>query len=591
MGQSIGSEWARRALISFVVAVAEIPLIPGPRADTGSNPPSWSPQEQQAFYTADQGSRIIPIFWFLALNKADGSALFAADGLARYGYLANPKSAVNPWGLPVGFMVANDIAAYGGRPTLAMNCAACHTREITIEGRPVRIDGGPAIADFYGFLSDLDAAVEAVVGGGAFDDFAHRVLGAKYSAAAAVALQVEVEAWYAEYGSFMKAALPDRSWGPIRLDAFGMIFNRVSGLDLGLPQNIRNADAPVRYPFLWNASRQDKTQWNGAAENGLYTMAMGRNLGEVFGVFGRFKPIRNVLLPDLVNFAGRNNSANFHNLQQLETLIAKLPAPRYPLPIDPALATRGKALFVSEQCMNCHWPVPGRFKNTWKTPLTPEDTDSRMFVNAQTKIKAIAPLEGVTVPQLFGPKPLTPNSGQIDVLGTSVGNTLLEQLTLDPDGVLEAILADLRTLTIPQAKPTPRTAAIPTAGVTPQAFLQSQMRDLYRQVGLDQTGAAYEARVLNGIWAVAPYLHNGSVPNLWALLQKPADRPKKFMLGSKEFDPKNVGLDTTTSPFNFTYLATPCDMINDGNSNCGHYWGTNLSDDDKWALIEYMKQL
>jgi hypothetical protein len=103
-----------------------------------------------------------------------------------------------------------------------------------------------------------------------------------------------------------------------------MIFNRVSGLDLGLPQNIRKADAPVRYPFLWNASRQDKTQWNGAAENGLYTMAMGRNLGEVFGVFGRFKPIRSVLLPDFVNFAGRNNSANFHNLQQLETLIAKL---------------------------------------------------------------------------------------------------------------------------------------------------------------------------------------------------------------------------------------------------------------------------
>jgi hypothetical protein len=578
----------------------------GHTADPSPNPPSWnpqvqqawspqvqqawSPQEQQAFYTADQGSRIIPILWFLALKKADGSALFAADGLARYGYLANPKSATNPSGLPVGFMVANDIAAYGGRPTLAMNCAACHTREITIEGRPVRIDGGPAIADFYGFLRDLDAAIQVVVSGGGFGDFAHRVLGSKYSATAAAALKVEVEAWYAEYGSFIKAALPDQSWGPIRLDAFGMIFNRVSGLDLGLPQNIRKADAPVRYPFLWNASRQDKTQWNGVAENGLYTMAMGRNLGEVYGVFGRFKPSRNVLLPDFVNFAGRNNSTNFHNLQQLETLIAKLPAPRYPLPIDPALATRGQALFVSEQCMNCHWPVPGRFKNTWKTPLTAENTDSRMFVNAQAKVKAIGSLEGVTMPQQFGPKPLTADAGQIDVLSTSVGNTLLEQLTLDPDGVLEAIRADLRTLTIPQATSTPRTAAIPTAGVAPQ-FLQSQMRDLYRLVGLDQRGAAYEARVLSGIWAAAPYLHNGSVPNLWALLQKPADRPKKFMLGSKEFDPKNVGLDTTTSPFNFTYLATPCDMINDGNSNCGHNWGTNLSNDDKWALIEYMKQL
>ena len=155
-------------------------------------------------------------------------------------------------------------------------------------------------------------------------------------------------------------------------------------------------------------------EWRGG-EWPLYN-GNGRNLGEVFGVFGRFKPIRNVLLPDFVNFAGRNNSANFHNLQQLETLIAKLPAP---LPIDSALATRGKALFVSEQCVNCHWPVPGRFKDTWKTPLTPEETDSRMFVNAQTKVKAIGPLEVVTVPQLFGPKPLTANSGQIDVLSTS----------------------------------------------------------------------------------------------------------------------------------------------------------------------------
>ena len=591
MRQSITSAWAHRVLISLAVALAAPALTPGLRADTSPNPPSWSPQEQQAFYTTDQGSRIIPILWFLALNKADGSALFAADGLARYGYLANPKSAMNPWGLPVGFMVANDIAAYGERPTLAMNCAACHTRQIMVEGRPVRIDGGPAIADFYGFLSDLDAAMQVVVSGGGFDDFAHRVLGSKYTAAGAAALKAEVEAWYADYGPFIKAALPERHWGPIRLDAFGMIFNRLSGLDLGLPENIRKADAPVRYPFLWNASRQDKTQWNGAAVNGLYTLGMGRNLGQVFGVFGRFKPVRDVPLPGLVNFAGPNNSANFRNLQKLETLIAKLPAPRYPLPIDRDLAKKGEALFVSEQCRNCHWPVPGRFKGTWATPLTVEDTDSRMFVNAQAKVNAIGLLEGVSVPQLFGPDPLTPTAGQIDVLRTSVGNTLLEELSRDPDGVLQAVLTDLRTLTIPQARGRLGTAAIPTPGVAPQAFLQSQMRDLYRLVGLDQRGAAYEARVLSGIWAAAPYLHNGSVPNLWALLQKPVDRPKSFMLGSNEFDLKNVGLNTTISPFNFTYLAVSCNMINDGNSNCGHLWGTNLSDDDKWALIEYMKQL
>jgi len=55
----------------------------------------------------------------------------------------------------------------------------------------------------------------------------------------------------------------------------------------------------------------------------------------------------------------------------------------------------------------------------------------------------------------------------------------------------------------------------------------------------------YKARPLAGIWATAPYLHNGSVPTLYQLLL-PADRRDKiFYLGSHEFDPKNVGVSTT----------------------------------------------
>src|SRR5262249_39923284 len=159
----------------------------------------------------------------------------------------------NPEGLPVGFMVGNDIAEHDKRATLAMNCSACHTRELLVDGKTMRIDGGPAIADFYGLLRELDAAVFAILeSGGDFTGLAHRVLGAGYSDAAAASLKVEVTAWYADFGPFLKAALPDHAWGPTRLDAFGMIFNRVSGLDLGIPDNIAKADAPVRYPFLWN---------------------------------------------------------------------------------------------------------------------------------------------------------------------------------------------------------------------------------------------------------------------------------------------------------------------------------------------------
>ena len=72
--------------------------------------------------------------------------------------------------------------------------------------------------------------------------------------------------------------------GTGRLDAFGMIFNRIAARDLGVRDNYKVADVPVRYPFLWNASRQDRTQWNGGVPNGLFIQALGRNTGEVAGV-------------------------------------------------------------------------------------------------------------------------------------------------------------------------------------------------------------------------------------------------------------------------------------------------------------------
>ena len=587
----VGSIFSQR--LSMVLAAALATIVSSSsslQADPASNPQNWSAVQRQTFYTMDQGSRVIPIFWFLALNKADGSGLFAADGLAQYGYLPNPKSASNPFGLPVGFMVASDIAAYGGRPTLAMNCAACHTREIVVNGQAMRIDGGPAIVDFYGLLSDLDKAMDVVVNGSGFDDFAHRMFGSQYTVDAAAKLKQDVTAWFADYDAFIKKALPGKSWGPARLDAFGMIFNRLSGIDLHQPGNVIPADAPVRYPFLWNASRQDRTQWNGAVENGLFTLAMGRNLGEVYGVFGRLTLTANDPLPGLVNFAGRGNSANFHNLQRLETLISQLQPPRYPLPTDPALVKRGGELFASAHCANCHSTAPGKY-GAWKTPCTVENTDSRMYRNALKTINTIGLLDGVSVPQKVGSHPLSANSPQVAVLTAAVGNTLLEELSRHPDGVLEALLADIHLLTNPSGRGGPPAQPTLASNVTPQTFLQDRVQDLYDRPCSDQGDPAYEARALFGIWAAAPYLHNGSVPNLWALLQKPEDRPKSFALGSNTFDAKNVGLDTAASPYGYMFNAASCGDINDGNSNCGHLWGTELSDDDKWALIEYMKQL
>jgi len=96
--------------------------------------------------------------------------------------------------------------------------------------------------------------------------------------------------------------------------------------------------------------------------------------------------------------------------------------------------------------------------------------------------------------------------------------------------------------------------------------------------------------VLEGIWAAAPYLHNGSVPTLAELLKPPAQRVTTFSLGPK-YDVEKIGLAATQGPSSPTRTATGCDNLNSGESNCGHDFGTSLSEEDKKALLEYLKTL
>src|SRR5262249_44917436 len=91
---------------------------------------------------------------------------------------------------------------------------------------------------------------------------------------------------------------------------------------------------------------------------------------------------------------------------------------------------------------------------------------------------------------------------------------------------------------------------------------------------------AYESRVLQGIWAAAPYLHNGSVPTLAELLKPAAQRTSSFSVGAK-YDVDNVGLAATQDRSSQPRTVTGCEDLNSGNSNCGHEFGTKLSEQDK----------
>ena len=121
-----------------------------------------------------------------------------------------------------------------------------------------------------------------------------------------------------------------------------------------------------------------------------------------------------------------------------------------------------------------------------------------------------------------------------------------------------------------------------------------------------QSLLSYKARALNGIWATAPYLHNGSVPSIYDLLLPvkgegdPEDglyRPTEFEVGSREFDPLKIGLRTEGYD-GFTFRANQR-----GDYNSGHEYGTvhapavkgtkpePLTDAERWDLVEYIKTL
>lgn len=528
---------------------------------------SWTPAARAQFYTQDQGSEWMPLAWVKALKRADGQP-FLSDQLARYGYLPNPAS---PAGLPVGFTAATR----GGTNWFGMTCAACHTREIKVDGQDYRIDGGPALVDFQALLADTMGAVgRALATDASFAAFARDVYGRTPTPAELNSLKAQVTIWYGRESVLMNRALPTggEGWGLGRLDAVGMIFNRLTGLDLGgleggvIPGNIHVADAPVRYPFLWNAAIQDKTQWPGFAPNGNNFFGLIRNVGEVYGVFGYFRPTKALGIYRLTS----NNSANFAGLQALEGLVRKINPPRYPWPVNTALANQGAGVFVNN-CASCHGIAKGEFRGfgvkTWATPVQAVDTDQRQYDILAWQADP-GTMEGAHIP--FVASPLANPSNASSILSMAVVGSVVRKLY-----GLPIVYAG-----------TASTAA--GKAVQNHKSFSDVKKAFIAEV---PPSFAYESRVMQGIWAAAPYLHNGSVPTLEALLMPAAQRPAEFQVGNI-YDKDKLGLAADQmNGGRYVRKTTGCEDKKSGNSRCGHEFGTNLMPAEKQALLEYLKTL
>jgi len=98
----------------------------------------------------------------------------------------------------------------------------------------------------------------------------------------------------------------------------------------------------------------------------------------------------------------------------------------------------------------------------------------------------------------------------------------------------------------------------------------------------------YAGMPLDGIWLRAPYLHNGSVPTLRALLLLD-ERPSRFYRGYDVYDWRGVGF-VSTGP-DAEQQGVEFDTSLRGNGNAGHVYGRELSVEDREALLEYLKTL
>lgn len=401
---------------------------------------------------------------------------------------------------------------------------------------------------------------------------------------------------------------------------FAQVFERLSEVKPGAPQlnreqllilrdlifNIPNA--PVSYPFLWDITHSDYVQWNGLANNAAIG-PLGRNAGEVIGVFGTLDwTARDPGFSLSAKISGQSkkhkqvdfkSSINLVNLERLENHLTRLKSPVWPEQvlgtIDKDKAARGELIYA-EYCQSCHEIID---RNNWDriviakmSSLENIGTDPTMAANSVEYKGKSGNFKHTVQSQPVG-KLYLEEEAPVAMILTSVTKGVVA--TPDPDKWWIRRWLDWLYLVA-------------------SSFFDNEIEETIKAGNYDPDTTAkpfnsllaYKARSLNGIWATAPYLHNGSVPTLYDLLlpkKRAGDpdngeyRPDSFLVGAREFDPVKVGFISES------YDGFLFDTSIKGNFNTGHEYAAGhtpqpngevlpaLSKQERLDLLEFMKTL
>lgn len=624
------------------------PVMPEPlnySAQVAAAGQNWSAVEAEEFHFKSQGTRTLPIpfSWFEALERPAPSfwtfpirtmERFANDDyLLRFGFIHADKSAHNPHSLPMGLVTTPNqpIAGLQGKWTaIGFTCAACHTGQLLYGDKQYIIEGGPADTD----LGQLTLALAAALGqtalsaklrplDGRFERFAHAVLGDRYSDLTRNQLLAQLNSVVGYLAERPNGVAVTEGFS--RLDALNRIGNQVFAWGPHRYGNYVNVDAPVNFPHIWTASWFNWVQYDGSIMQPLV-----RNAGEAMGVAAHV---------DYTSPGGQgrlSNAAPLANLHWIESLLAGpdepakakqfsgLRAPIWPdafPPVDQAKATRGAELY-RQYCKGCHLPALTREVANGSAP---QDEFWQHFwpvtwdANGEQKQTPESLLGVHVIPQAeMGTDP-----AQSQVLATRSVDTA-GMATTDSHGPGIGIDSDV-CLNVSNDPRSPRLVTVHISddsrlnfGAGLGAIVQQGINAWFAQnpdanraeiegdrPNCLQVGKGYKARPLNGVWATAPFLHNGSVPTLMALLGPADERPARFLLGDAHFDPKDVGIKVVVPPADAKGDYTRegyfiLDTHKAGNHNTGHEFsddkhpgvvGPALSHEEREDIIEFLKTL
>jgi hypothetical protein len=573
----------------------------------------WSPEIRELFYFTPQGSQLMPYKWFLSLETAGNTTLFSAiENLTLFGWvMPTGSSELNPDGLPVGF-AKDPVNQQNTGQWVGLTCSACHTSNITKNGTTIRIDGAPANIDIDTFFSSLSAAANATwLDEKKFLRFATRVIGHPPS-------DKETSQLRSTYLPFV-TTLIGQTWmrtpplpaGPGRIDALGQIVNALAVFELKEADNLRPSSAPVSYPFLWYTPRLAWVQWNPIAGNPI-----ARNSGEVLGAFGHAnftasvsdtsesyqKDLKSLhqkmhqIATDIIppewrqdfyyqekvsksNKSNNNSKAEekselfsstvlFKNLFLLEKWITDLKQPTWNEKlfgvIDSKLAGEGAELFTKD-CRSCHNMPPfdltakkdniigKQFIKIGRINYKTIGTDPLYVQNLLTRFTKT----GMLGPIIFENKPVVP-----------AGRFFLGSVK----ATVEKGLDDLGLTAKEKLAYSDYRFYPPEPGKKPLPYTPPSIDSL-------------KAGPLLGIWATGPFLHNGSIPNIYELLSPPEERSTTFWVGNQELNTEKLGFVSDQQAGYFKF-----DTRLPGNHNSGHiYPNKPYTHHQRLALIEYLK--